>query len=66
MGNTVKVYDKFEYFLDDTDCMYCLYWRGKRRGCSLTACCCDDIKLDALAHGRIQREKGWNKNAGSD
>lgn len=42
------------YFLDDTECQACLYYKGKKHGCSLTACSCEDIKLDAIANGRIR------------
>ena len=48
------------YYLEDTDCQYCLYYKGKKRGCTLTACSCEDIKNDAKAKGRIKRKRGFN------
>ena len=47
-----------DYFLEDAKCIYCLYFKGKKRGCALTACCCEDIKEDAIAANRIKRERG--------
>ncbi|MDR2903728.1 MAG: hypothetical protein LBU77_04410 [Clostridiales bacterium] len=46
------------YYLEDTECKYCLHYRSKKRGCALDACCCEDEKADALAKGRIKRVKG--------
>jgi hypothetical protein len=46
------------YYLEDTDCADCLYYKGKRRGCTLTACSCEDIKNDAIEKGRINRKRG--------
>ena len=52
-----RIYDRFQYHLADTDCSVCLYWKGSKHGCSLTACCCEDIKNEAIADGRIKRRK---------
>ena len=62
--DTTRYYNRFEYHLEDTDCSVCLYWKGSKLGCTLTACCCEDIKNEALANGRIVRKPGvmkWNK-----
>ena len=65
MGKTVRTYDKFEYFMDDTRCEYCLFYKGKskhrKHGCERPACCCEAEKRDAMAHGRITRKRGWEK-----
>ena len=54
-----KYIDSFKgYYLDDCDCTICLHYQGKRRGCSLDNCCCEDEKRDAIANGRIKRKKG--------
>jgi len=53
--------DRFQYYLEDTDCVYCSNYLGKKRGCKLEKCCCEEIKQDAIKHGRIKREKGWDK-----
>jgi hypothetical protein len=39
-----------------------LNYRGKKLGCKLKECCCEDIRADAIAHGRIKRKRGWNKD----
>ena len=56
-----RIYNKFEYHLEDCDCRYCSNYLGKKRGCKLDKCCCEDIKLDAIKNGRIKRKKGWDK-----
>ena len=48
------------YFLEDMDCIHCLYYKGKKRGCTLTACSCEDIKIEAMEKGRIKRKRGFN------
>ena len=53
-----SVYRKFEYHLADTECRHCLYYKGKKQGCTLTACSCEDIKNEAVENGRIKRMKG--------
>jgi hypothetical protein len=49
------------YYLEDTECRLCRHFRGKRRGCALDSCCCDDEKLDAVAKVRIKRKRGSMK-----
>ena len=61
MTENTRRYDRFDYFEEDTACIYCLYCHGKKRGCERKKCCCDDIRTDAVANGRIKRERGWNK-----
>ena len=46
MTKTIHIYDKFEYFEEDCLCVDCLHFHGAKRGCALTACCCDDIRAD--------------------
>jgi hypothetical protein len=55
-----RIYQPFEYFYEDTDCRLCRYWRGKK-GCSRAVCCCEDIKWDCMADGRIKRKKERKK-----
>jgi hypothetical protein len=56
---------KFQYYEEDCICKMCIFYCGKsksrRAGCELETCCCADIRADAIAHGRIRRERGWNK-----
>jgi len=58
MSNAVS-YDKFEYFLEDIGCEWCLYYldRSKYRliGCNRDTCRFEEEKRDALEHGRIKR-----------
>ena len=61
MNQNTRVLNKFEYFVEDCDCSVCLFWQNRKRGCALDHCCCQDIKNDALAHGRINREPGFFK-----
>ena len=56
-GNTRK--SKFEYFVEDCECQYCLHY--KKGKCQRSACCCADIRAEAKANGRIKRARGWNK-----
>ena len=65
MSNNIKPHNEFEYHLEDIDCAYCLHYIRKRksqeRGCDREECCCEDICADAIANGRITRDRGWNK-----
>jgi len=61
MTPNTRILNKFEYYLEDCDCQYCSNYLGKKRGCKLKKCCCEDIKQDAIKHGRIKRKKGWDK-----
>ncbi len=45
------------YYMEDMECRDCMYYKGKKRGCSLTSCCCGDEKLDAIAKGRVKRRR---------
>ena len=46
------------YYLDDLSCKFCANYRGKKRGCKLSACDFEDEKLDAIKHNRIKRRVG--------
>ena len=61
MKDNVRIYNKFEYYFEDCQCRYCSNYLGKVRGCKLARCCCEDVKIDAIAHGRMERKKGWDK-----
>ena len=54
MTPNTRIYNRFEYHLEDMDCSMCLYWQGKKLGCSQKKCCCDDVRSEAVAHGRIK------------
>jgi hypothetical protein len=57
LKSNARIFDKWHgYYLEDTDCRLCRHYRGKKRGCSLSSCCCEDEKLEAIAKGRINRK----------
>jgi len=45
------------YFMEDIDCRDCRYYQGKKRGCKLDKCCCEDEKLESIASGRVKRKQ---------
>jgi len=61
MKQNVYIFNRFEYHLDDCDCIYCLHSNGKKQGCTFNKCLYDDIKQDATEHKRIERERGFDK-----
>jgi len=65
MSKTIRKYERFEYHMEDLNCRDCLYFKRKSKhgktGCGLDVCRYEDIRLDAIANGRIKRGKGWNK-----
>jgi hypothetical protein len=57
MGSFTRIYNKFEWWsVADCACEYCLYWKGAKKGCSLTACACEDIRQEALRRERVAKE----------
>jgi len=64
MSRTKSIYDRFQYFKEDSDCEYCLHnkrkGRGKKRGCGRDPCSYGDTRADAVANGRIKRDRGWD------
>jgi hypothetical protein len=55
----IKTTDKGrEYYLSDCDCLFCNNYSGKKRGCKLEKCCCEQEKLEAKAKDRIRRKRG--------
>ena len=54
-----RIQDRWHgYYSEDLDCIYCLHWKGKRKGCPLSVCAYEEEKHDALANGRIKRREG--------
>ena len=68
MSQYTRRHNKFEYHLEDLDCEYCLYYDKNRKnkplGCDRSECCCGDIRADAIANGRVIRDRGWFKSDG--
>jgi hypothetical protein len=64
-----RVYDKFEYHLEDMDdCNLCANFVSRKVGRTNRGCCCgrsvcefQDITDEALRNNRLKRPKGWNK-----
>jgi hypothetical protein len=69
-----RVYDKFEYYLEDFDCIYCVHFQSNvvakhsdaasrcgSHGCGRSVCEFTDIKDEAIRQNRLKRAKGWNK-----
>ena len=61
MRNNTKIYNRFKgYALEDCDCRYCLYYRGRRKHrvkCLADACVCtEEIKQ---AKERYRRERSY-------
>jgi len=61
MPQNKEKYDLFEYYEEDCEYRWCLFYQGKKHGCKLEECCCEDIRANAIASGRIKRDRGWNK-----
>jgi hypothetical protein len=52
MGENTRIYNRFQdYTTEDCNCVYCLYYGGKRVGCTLIACCCMREWLNSLERG---------------
>ena len=52
------------YCAEDAECRWCLYYKGKKRGCALSSCCCEEEKSNAVKYNRVKRERGstqWNE-----
>jgi len=48
MSQNTHIFNRFTgYSTADCACRFCLHYRGKKRACSLEACCCDDIRQEA-------------------
>ena len=64
MGEFTRIIYKWDgYYLEDCECTSCLYYHGKRRGCVLNYCCCNDEKSEAIENDRIKRKrriKAWD------
>jgi hypothetical protein len=57
--NNVRRIEKWRgYYMEDMQCSSCRFCQGRKRGCKLANCCCDDEKLDAIKNGRIKRKRG--------
>jgi hypothetical protein len=57
-----RIYDKFEYFLEDIDCAYCANFLNRGgHGCGRTKCEFQSLRDECISNGRIKRKKRWDK-----
>lgn len=56
MKENTRIFNKFQYHLEDCDCKYCTNFLGGKRGCQLNKCPYEDIKKTAIAQGRLKRK----------
>ena len=42
-GTNTHCIDRFQYYVEDCDCRLCAYYKGRKYGCALSICLCDDI-----------------------
>jgi hypothetical protein len=40
------------------DCLRCVHWKGRKKGCPFRLCAYDSEKPSATNHGRIKRKGG--------
>ena len=63
MSDFTRIYKKFEYHEEDCHCEDCLFFKSRKKGeirsCDRDICCCEDIRAEAIANGRIKRVRGW-------
>jgi len=57
MSKYTRIFNKFEYHLEDIHCRDCLHY-VKRRGCTYDKCLYEVEKAEAAANDRIKRERG--------
>ena len=67
MGANTRIYHRFTgYTLKDCDCRYCLYYGGKRKGCTILRCCCEKERSEAAAREKIGGNLFGNQNQPGD
>jgi hypothetical protein len=62
MTESTRILSRFEYHIEDLKCEYCLHYKRKSKkhinGCHKERCRFIDIRREAIANGRIKRERG--------
>jgi len=68
MSEYTRMHDRFQYHLEDVNCVDCLYFKENRierhangNGCGEEHCRFEDIRQDAIKNGRIKRKRGHFK-----
>jgi hypothetical protein len=60
MSQNTRIQNK--YLEDIDDCRLCLHYKKRGgHGYGRSKCEFEDIRQDCIAHGRIKRKAGWNK-----
>ena len=64
MTENTRTTRRFQYHVEDLDCCDCLHYSKQKKkkggtGCGLGICRFEDIREDAIANGRIKRERGY-------
>ncbi|MDR1329905.1 MAG: hypothetical protein LBK23_09930 [Oscillospiraceae bacterium] len=65
MTRQTRIFDRFEYHLEDISCRDCLHYKPKSRhrknGCGRAVCAYEDIRRACIANGRVKRKRGFFK-----
>jgi hypothetical protein len=60
MTQHTKIQNKFEYFIEDINCIDCLHFKRKSKkhttGCHEKSCRYKDIRIEAFISNRIKRK----------
>ena len=60
MSQHTRIHNRFEYFVEDLKCEYCLFNKRKSKsncnGCQEEFCRFADIKNEAVKNGRTERK----------
>ena len=60
-NNATRIQNRFRgYYLDDINCLHCVHWKGRKKGCPFKACAYEAERLDAIKYDRIKRKRGEN------
>lgn len=58
MGQNTRIFNRFTgYSLKDCECRFCLYYGGKRKGCALPQCCCEE-ELAPAQETAVTKKRG--------
>lgn len=61
MKPNVRVLHRFRgYTVKDCACVYCLYYGGKKTGCTLKRCCCELERRQAAARLAAAHKQDMN------
>ena len=48
-SKNTRIQNKFKWWsVDDCSCRWCLWYKGKKRGCALSECCCAEERAEAI------------------